>query len=110
MRLHWSNGDLRWDYANSNATVTMSLTGQATSRTFGRSAPQPSKVSVDNFFIGPGNNARQHTTANKPPAQGEWARGDIAWNLNPSAGGLVGWICVGGGTPGTWKGFGAIEA
>jgi parallel beta-helix repeat protein len=35
-------------------------------------------------------------------------RGDICWNSNVStAGNVSGWICVTGGTPGTWQSFGA---
>lgn len=44
------------------------------------------------------------------PTQGTWKRGDIVWNQFPSANGYVGWVCTIGGTPGTWKGFGVIQA
>lgn len=44
------------------------------------------------------------------PTGGTWGRGQIIWNSEPSAAGYVGWVCVTGGSPGTWKGFGAIEA
>lgn len=43
------------------------------------------------------------------PASGTHERGDRVWNLSPSAGGWAGWICTTAGTPGTWKGYGAIE-
>ncbi|MEK8128355.1 glycosyl hydrolase family 28-related protein [Paenibacillus filicis] len=43
------------------------------------------------------------------PTSGAWERGDIVYNTTPSAGGYVGWACVTGGIPGTWKGFGLIE-
>lgn len=43
------------------------------------------------------------------PTTGTWGRGEKRWNTSPSAGGFVGWVCVAAGTPGTWKGFGAIE-
>jgi hypothetical protein len=39
-----------------------------------------------------------------------YVRGDIIWNSEPAAGGYAGWVCVAAGTPGTWKGFGAIES
>lgn len=42
------------------------------------------------------------------PTTGTWKRGDITYNAEPSAGGYIGWVCVVGGTPGTWKAFGAI--
>ena len=36
--------------------------------------------------------------------------GDKVYNTVPAAGGYVGWICIASGTPGTWKGFGLIQA
>jgi hypothetical protein len=42
------------------------------------------------------------------PTTGSWLRGDIVDNTNPSAGGVLGWVCVESGTPGTWVPFGAI--
>lgn len=44
------------------------------------------------------------------PTTGYWAIGERVYNSAPSAGGLVGWVCVSSGSPGTWKGFGSIEA
>jgi hypothetical protein len=50
------------------------------------------------------------TWGTSAPTLGTWSRGDICWNTEPSAGGYVGWVCVTGGSPGTWKGFGAIAS
>ncbi|GCL71801.1 hypothetical protein PN4B1_17060 [Paenibacillus naphthalenovorans] len=44
------------------------------------------------------------------PTTGTWAVGDKVWNAAPAAGGYIGWVCTTTGTPGTWKGFGAIQA
>ncbi len=44
------------------------------------------------------------------PSSGSHAVGEIVYNDAPTAGGYVGWVCVTAGTPGTWKGFGAIES
>jgi len=44
------------------------------------------------------------------PASGSYDVGDIVWNIAPAAGGYRGWICVSTGSPGTWKGFGLIQA
>ena len=44
------------------------------------------------------------------PTTGTWVQGDVVFNANAAAGGQVGWVCVTGGTPGTWKTFGAISA
>lgn len=44
------------------------------------------------------------------PSTGTWNTGEKRWNTTPAAGGVVGWVCTAGGTPGTWKGFGTIAA
>lgn len=44
------------------------------------------------------------------PTAGTWQRGEILYNSAPAPGGYVGWVCTAAGTPGTWKGFGLIEA
>lgn len=43
------------------------------------------------------------------PTVGTWKTGDIVLSDSPLSGGYVGWVCVTGGTPGTWKGFGLIQ-
>lgn len=45
-----------------------------------------------------------------PPVTGYYKKGDMIWNLNPTAGGYMGWVCIVAGIPGTWKGFGLIQA
>ena len=52
----------------------------------------------------------RHTYGSSPPSSGSHAQGEIVWNTAPVAGGTVGWVCVAGGTPGTWKTFGTIAA
>lgn len=44
------------------------------------------------------------------PTAGTWAQGDIAYDITPTAGGNIGWVCTTAGTPGTWKTYGAIAA
>ena len=44
------------------------------------------------------------------PTVGTWARGDVVWNTTPSAGGSPGWVCVAGGTPGTWRAMANVAA
>jgi hypothetical protein len=48
--------------------------------------------------------------ASEIPTTGNFNKGDLLYNTNPQAGGWVGWICIEGGTPGSWKAFGAIQA
>ena len=44
------------------------------------------------------------------PTEGTWEVGDKVYAKTPLAGGYTGWICITSGTPGTWKGFGLIQA
>ena len=44
----------------------------------------------------------------RPPATGTFDRGAIWINDAPVEGGFIGWTCVKGGTPGSWRPFGAI--
>jgi len=44
------------------------------------------------------------------PTTGTWRVGDKVWDVTPSAGGTMGWVCTTAGTPGTWKTFGAVTA
>lgn len=52
----------------------------------------------------------RQSSGSAAPVAGPWLRGDIVWNNDPAAAEYVGWICVSAGSPGTWKGFGAIQA
>lgn len=53
--------------------------------------------------------AVQPGTAAAAPTTGTWERGDRVYNEDATAGGFIGWVCTAGGTPGTWKSFGAIS-
>lgn len=43
------------------------------------------------------------------PTTGTWAKGDIIWNSAPASLGTIGFVCVSGGSPGTWKTWGVIS-
>ena len=70
---------------------------------------------IDNQATG----VRVITSGSAVPNQGNWAIGDILYDLSPTAdtgpnmttttSGL-GWICTVAGNPGTWKVFGDIAA
>jgi hypothetical protein len=90
-----------------------SQTTPSTTETFGRAAPVPYMKVLYDFalydfdgFSG----ARIHGLRSAAPTTGSHARGEVMYNIDPSAGGFVGWVCVTSGTPGTWKTFGAISA
>jgi hypothetical protein len=44
------------------------------------------------------------------PVAGTYSQGDMVFNSAPTAAGYLGWVCVTAGSPGTWKGFGAIQS
>ena len=61
-------------------------------------------------LLAEGKSSAYHGAGTAAPTAGTFARGDWVKNSEPSAGGVFGWVCVTGGTPGTWKTFGAIAA
>lgn len=42
------------------------------------------------------------------PKQGRWDTGSVVWNESPQINQPVGWVCVKGGSPGSWNAFGQI--
>jgi hypothetical protein len=44
------------------------------------------------------------------PSTGAYLKGDKVFNTNPAPSGFEGWVCITAGSPGTWKGFGVIQA
>ena len=44
-------------------------------------------------------------SAESAPAKGQWALGDMCWNVSPASSEPIGWVCVKAGTPGTWQGW-----
>ncbi|PAC29237.1 hypothetical protein [Flectobacillus sp. BAB-3569] len=43
------------------------------------------------------------------PPTGTWKKGEKIYNLNPTADGWLGWVCISDGSPGVWKEFGKIN-
>lgn len=70
------------------------------------------------IFYADGTIAKRYPAAQKTtetynttiPTTGTFARGSIVWNIEPSAGGVPGWMCVTAGTPGTWKAMANLAA
>jgi len=111
----WNEGVKCWETASNQSATRAGLrivSDLSTTETGNRSAPlTPGSIEFPlGYWIGAGTTARQQTNGTAAPTAGEWARGDIVWNRNPSAGGFMGWTCITAGTPGTWKTFGAISA
>ena len=42
------------------------------------------------------------------PTEGRWDTGSIIWNEKPSKNLPVGWVCIKGGKPGSWRPFGMV--
>jgi hypothetical protein len=83
--------------------------------TFGRTGNDWTNIKathVSALVVGDGgqSDGRLVTYGSAAPTSGERARGEIVYNIAPSAGGKVGWVCTAAGTPGTWKAFGVIDA
>ncbi|HEX9948299.1 MAG TPA: right-handed parallel beta-helix repeat-containing protein [Allosphingosinicella sp.] len=87
----------------------LTMTGHLTAFTGGRSTPQPGVLNIPHLFVGSGANARNVDYGPAAPGSGFHAAGEVVFNTAPAAGGKIGWVCTAAGTPGTWKGFGAID-
>jgi hypothetical protein len=51
---------------------------------------------------------RTFAAGEKEPSDGRWNTGSIVWNEKPSINHPVGWVCIKGGKPGSWRPFGLI--
>lgn len=51
---------------------------------------------------------KKFVTGASIPTTGDFAKGDICWNSNPTQDNYVGWICIESGAPGQWLPFGMI--
>jgi hypothetical protein len=86
------------------------MTGPNTAFTGGRSTAQSGVLNIPRLFLGAGSSARNVDYGTAAPASGYHAAGEHVYNIAPTAGGFLGWVCTTAGTPGTWKTFGAISA
>jgi hypothetical protein len=95
--LQWLSNDLVYTVLNSGVSTNWAfkLTGEATSSPLGSR-----KMDFPNGF---GLAGKKMYSGTAVPSSGTWATGDRVFNSAPSAGGPRGWVCVSGGTPGTWE-------
>lgn len=68
------------------------------------------KVRIDNERAGIISNGKRIFWDSSVPASGTWIQGDVIYNTAPVASGYIGWVCVSGGTPGSWKSFGPVSS
>jgi hypothetical protein len=104
----------RWGYvwANTSTPQFISFYDRAATPANGYArdlSTSAGALGIGEHFAGSSSQMRWRGLGTAAPTTGTWLRGDRVDNLNPSAGGYVGWVCTTGGTPGTWKGYGAIE-
>lgn len=98
-----SNGDIALGNSNRNP-IKVNINGKLS---IGVNNPDPS---VDLHVNGPVKiHNHLHMYAEQPPTGGTHTVGDIVWNLNPTVGRNVGWVCLRAGTPGSWYPFGEIS-
>lgn len=107
-------GDLVLAQGNTRFNVGLNLTKNSSVRLltdnfFGYVLTDPFLplwIGGDSFSAGSLRGPRTHTT---PPGSGTHVQGEIVYNADPIAGGFIGWVCTTGGSPGTWKSWGAIS-
>jgi hypothetical protein len=51
---------------------------------------------------------RTFAAGEQAPIEGRWDSGSIVWNEKPDVHKPVGWVCIKGGKPGTWRPFGMV--
>lgn len=96
-QLQWHNGDLALTTLNSSegSVWAYKITGEATASPLGSR-----KMDFPNGF---GLAGKKILSATAAPTSGTHVQGDMMFNSAPTAGGPMGWMCVAGGSPGTWK-------
>ncbi len=52
---------------------------------------------------------RTFASGEQAPTDGRWDSGSIVWNEKPDINKHIGWVCVKGGKPGSWRPFGLIQ-
>ncbi len=51
---------------------------------------------------------RTFASGEQAPTDGRWDTGSVVWNEKPAKNLPVGWVCIKGGKPGSWRPFGMI--
>ena len=85
-----------------NESADVSITGKLG---IGANNPQESLHVVGNIKFAD----RIFSSGTESPKNGRWDTGSIVWNDNPQINQSVGWVCIKGGTPGSWRPFGQIN-
>jgi hypothetical protein len=102
--LEWMNADLAWTIFRSAVSTNWAfrLTGETSSANIGKR-----RMDFPNGF---GLADKKVLSGTVAPSSGTFVQGDMMLNSAPAAGGPMGWMCVTGGNPGTWKAMGSLAA
>jgi len=96
-----SNGDIVLG-DEKNKSVNVNVAGRLG---VGAKNPQESLHVVGNIKFAD----RTFSSGSQAPTEGRWDTGSIVWNDKPELNQPIGWVCVKGGTPGSWRPFGQIN-
>lgn len=110
-RLQWDTSleNLNFRHKNLTNREAFGITGVDTQKTFGASAPVPYQLYQNNIAFGTSSGGRRMYYLFSLPTSGEFARGDIIWKVQTSAGDSMGWQCTTGGTAGSTAVFTPIS-
>ena len=102
--MEWVNADLAWTIFRSAVSTNWAfrLTGETSTANIGKR-----RMDFPNGF---GLNDKKVLSGSSAPTSGSFVQGDMMLNSAPAAGGPMGWMCVAGGSPGTWKAMGSLAA
>lgn len=96
-----SNGDIVLGNENSPSSNVI-VTGRVG---IGAKNPQESLHVIGNIKFA----ERTFSSGSQAPTEGRWDTGSIVWNDKPEMNHPIGWVCIKGGTPGSWRPFGQIN-
>lgn len=96
-----SNGDIVLG-DEKNKSVNVNVAGRLG---VGAKNPQESLHVVGNIKFAD----RTFASGTGIPTEGRWDTGSVIWNDQPEINLPVGWVCIKGGTPGSWRPFGQIN-
>ncbi len=110
---HPANGQFTFEWVGTDLAYT-ALRSQVSSNWAFRLSGETSTLNVGkrrlDFPNGFGLNDKKVLSGTAAPTSGTYVQGDMMFNSTPSAGGPLGWMCVAGGTPGSWKAMGNLAA
>jgi hypothetical protein len=91
-----------------NAYRILRFTDEGVGAVFRNNITQFTNSISEGVVTGFGIRSKNESQGTAPPSTGTWNQGDIFWNTAPVSGGVPGWMCVAGGTPGTWRAMAAL--